>query len=136
MGKRRRYYEDCDAETKIDISPLIDIVFILVIFFVVTTVFNKPIGVDIEKSPKVESSKNLDRNAIMLGVTEQGNVFYAGRNIGIEGVEPTVKALIDGDEPLPVVIIGDRRAQHEVVVKVIDAATRAGAGSVSLATKD
>ena len=52
MSARARHREEESEETNIDISPLIDIVFILVIFFIVTTVFNKEVGVDVNKPRK------------------------------------------------------------------------------------
>ena len=135
MRRSRGSRNDESEETQIDISPLIDVVFILVIFFIVTTVFNKEVGVDVDKAPRVASSQNLARDAVMIAITDNGQIFYGGKNIGLEGVETVITSAQDGGDPLPVIIIGDRNSKYELTTKVIDAATRAGAKSVSLATQ-
>ena len=135
MSARSRHRETENEETNIDISPLIDIVFILVIFFIVTTVFNKEVGVDVSKPPREASSKSLDRNSVMLGLTENGQVFYGGRNIGFDGIEAVIATVQDGGEPVPVMLICDQGCQARTITKTIDAATRAGAKSVSIATE-
>ena len=86
MRRMRHFSSINENEASIDMSPLIDVVFILLIFFIVTTVFNNEAGVDVAKPPKMASSKSLDSNAIIMAVTNNGQVYYAGRNIGINGV--------------------------------------------------
>jgi len=135
MRHSRRYREEDNDEAQIDISPLIDVVFILVIFFIVTTVFNKEVGVEINKSPRVSSSKNLERTSVMIGITKSGQVMYGGKNIGVEGVQSVINSVRDGGEPVPVIIIGDDQGYHGKTIKVINEATLAEAKSVSLATQ-
>lgn len=135
MRYSRRQVESENEETSIDISPLIDIVFILVIFFIVTTVFNKEVGVDIAKPPKVATSDALMRDSVMLALTENGQVFYGGRNIGFDGIENVIAGVRDGGEPVPVILICDRNANAENVTKVINASNLAEAKSVSIATE-
>jgi len=135
MSARLRHRELENEETNIDISPLIDIVFILVIFFIVTTVFNKPIGIDVQKPPREASSKDLDRNSVMLGLTATGQIFYSGRNIGAEGVETVIATVQDGGDPIPVILVCDQNCTANTITKAIDAATSAGAKSVSIATE-
>lgn len=135
MKNRRRLTESDQDETSIDISPLIDIVFILVIFFVVTTVFNKEIGVDVNRPPKVATAQSLESSSVMLGLTDQGQVFYGGRNIGFENIESVIQGVQDGGDPIPVILICDANANAEGITKVVNAANLAGASSVSIATQ-
>ncbi len=135
MKHRRRLTESDQDETSIDISPLIDIVFILVIFFIVTTVFNKEIGVDVNRPPKVATAQSLESSSVMLGLTDQGQVFYGGRNIGCENIESVIQGVQDGGDPVPVILICDANANAEGITKVINAANLAGASSVSIATQ-
>ena len=67
-------------------------------------------------------------------MTANGQIYQGGRNIGLGGVRSVVAALLEGNEEMPVIIQGDTDANHGTIVKVIDAATHAGAKSVSLAT--
>ncbi|MGD1980057.1 MAG: biopolymer transporter ExbD [Akkermansiaceae bacterium] len=135
MKARRRHYDLENEETSIDISPLIDIVFILVIFFIVTTVFNKEVGVGINRPPKVATSKSLDRSSVMIALTEEGDVYYGGRNIGLEGIESVILGVQDGGDPVPVILICDSTANAKGITQVVDAANAAGASSVSIATQ-
>ena len=118
---------------EINMSPLIDIVFILLIFFVVTTVFVDDPGVDIHK-PEASKAEKMDREVVLLAVTAESEVFYAGKSIGIDGVRSVVSVMLSGDAEMPVVIQGDKNAKHGVVMKVTDAAKQAGAKRVFAAT--
>ncbi|MFT5632960.1 MAG: biopolymer transport protein ExbD [Rubritalea sp.] len=135
MRRMRHFSSSNENEASIDMSPLIDVVFILLIFFIVTTVFNNEAGVDVAKPPKMASSKSLDSNAIIMAVTNNGQVYYAGRNIGINGVAGAVAIAQAGGNPLPLIIQGDYGAEHGIITKVIGAATEAGVKSVAISTK-
>jgi len=132
----RRFRHSTRLETPgaIDISPLIDVVFLLLIFFIVTTVFVRETGVEISK-PRAASSQDLDKQAILIAVTAEGRVWHGGREIGADGVRPVVAALLEETPDTPVIIRADANAATEATVRVIDGAKLGGAGSVSLATE-
>jgi biopolymer transport protein ExbD len=123
-----------ETPSSIDISPLIDVVFLLLIFFIVTTVFVRETGVEISK-PRAASSEDLNKQAILIAVTSEGRVWYGGREIGADGVRPVVAALLEETPDTPVIIRADANAATEATVRVIDGAKLAGAESVSLATE-
>lgn len=118
----------------IDISPLIDVVFILLIFFIVTTVFVKDTGVKVDK-PEAVTAHQLENNLIQLAITPDGEVIYNHSNIGISGVRSTVSALLMIQER-PVVIQADRRVNTGLLVKVMDEAKLGGAKSISIGTTE
>ena len=122
-----------DEEQGIDISPLIDMVFILLIFFIVTTVFVEETGVEVDK-PQSASAVALEKNSILLAVTSQGQVVYGGREIGVAGVRPLVKRLTQAED-MPVIIQGDENSNYGLIVRVIDEAKLGGAQNVSLASE-
>lgn len=124
--------QDAADESSIDISPLIDCVFILLIFFIVTTTFVKETGVDVDK-PQAASALHLERNSILLAVTKEGNVVYGGNEIGVAGVRPLVKRKLQKEE-VPVIIKTDRVTAAGLLVRVIDEAKLGGAKKVSIAT--
>jgi len=132
--RRFRHATRIETTGAIDISPLIDVVFLLLIFFIVTTVFVQETGVEISK-PRAASSQDLDKQAILIAVTGEGRVWHGGREIGADGVRPVVAALLDEAPDTPVIIRADANAATEATVRVIDAAKLGGAGSVSLATE-
>ena len=130
--KRFRYIRDSE-ETGINISPLIDMMFLLLIFFIVTTAFVEEVGIDIQK-PKAASAATLEKKSIMIGVSEDGRVIYGGKEIGLNGVRGLVSRLIMGQDR-PVIIIADGNSRSGVLVDVIDECKLAGAKKVSLATE-
>ena len=135
MSRFRSVNESYDggAEGGVDISPLIDCVFILLIFFIVTTTFVKETGVEVDK-PQAASAQQLNRNSLLLAVTQDGHVVYGGNEIGIAGVRPLVRRTMR-KEDVPVVIKSDRNTPAGLLVRVIDEAKLGGAAKVSLATR-
>lgn len=132
MSRFRDFAQDDEQEGGIDMSPLIDCVFILLIFFIVTTTFVEETGVQVDK-PQASSGVQLEKSSILLAITDKGDVMYGGRSIGVGGVRARVKQLI-AQEDLPVIIQADRAAKSGILVKVIDEAKLAGATKVSLAS--
>lgn len=118
----------------IEMAPLIDMVFILLIFFIVTTAFIKETGVEVQK-PEAAASVRLEDDLILLAITPAGEVWYDHGNIGVAGVRSTVAALLLSKER-PVVIQADRRVTTDLLVRVMDEAKLAGATSLSIATTD
>ncbi|MEM6675434.1 MAG: biopolymer transporter ExbD [Planctomycetota bacterium] len=133
MGRFKDAGSDDEGETGIDISPLIDCVFILLIFFIVTTVFVEETGVEVNK-PQAASASELESNSILIAITDKGAIVYDKRDIGISGVQPLVKRMVQADPEIPVIIQADREAPSGKLVRVIDEATLAGAKKVNLAT--
>jgi biopolymer transport protein ExbD len=123
---------DDSTDSGIDISPLIDCVFILLIFFIVTTIFAKLPEVDVTKARAV-TSEWLQKNSIILAITPGGSVVYGDRDIGVSGVQPLVKRLIQKDPDLPVIIQADTAAPAGILTRVVGEAELAGA-DVKVAT--
>lgn len=116
----------------IDLSPLIDVVFILLIFFVVTTVFVRETGVDIDK-PDSAVAKQLPNELILIAITADGDIMYDNGRIGLGGVRSTVAMLLRAQDR-PVVIQADKQVTMELLVKVMDEAKLGGAEQIDLAT--
>jgi len=116
----------------IDLAPLLDVVFILLIFFIVTTAFVRETGVDVEK-PTAISSQKLQKSVYLLAITAAGEVFYGGTNIGVEGTRATLMQLYRGNAR-PLVIQADKSVPTELLVKVIDQAKLAGVEQINIAT--
>jgi len=134
MARRfRRFGEPDNASTgEINISPLIDVVFILLIFFIVTTVFVEETGIEIEK-PRAATQSDIEKNSILIGITAAGQVFYGGQEIGAPGVRSTVGRLLKQDD-MPVIIQADRDTPTETTVTVFDEAKLGGAERVFIST--
>lgn len=133
MGRFHQMSSDDGNETGIDISPLMDCVFILLIFFIVTTTFVENTGVEVDK-PQAASSIQLAKTSILIALTKKGEIVYGGREIGISGVRPLVKRMLKKEE-VPVIIEADSEAQSGLLVRIIDEAKLAGAKKVNIASQ-
>ena len=132
MGRFRDSSSDDGADTGIDMSAMIDCVFILLIFFIVTTTFVEETGVEVDK-PQAASSVRLEKTSILIALTANGAVVYGGREIGMSGVQPLVRRMLQ-KEDVPVIVQADAAAPSGLLVRVIDEAKLAGAQKVSVAT--
>ena len=120
-------------DVEINLSPMIDMVFILLIFFIVTTVFVEETGVEVNK-PEAAASIQLEKNSILIAVTKENKVIYGGRDIGVAGVAPIIKRLIL-QEDIPVIIQADAGSNHGIFAKVYGEAKLAGAKKINFSTK-
>ena len=125
-----------DEPVNIDLSSMIDCVFILLIFFIVSTVFVEETGVAVNK-PDVGGASSLESNSILLAVTAEDKVYYGGESVGIQGVIGKIKPLLTENPEMPVIIQGDKESSHGIVQQVHGQAILAGAAKekISVSTK-
>ena len=133
MGRFRDMTAEDNSDVGIDISPLMDCVFILLIFFIVTTTFVEETGVQVDK-PEAASSVQLEKTSILLALTKNGDVVYGGRQIGVNGVQQLVKRMLQ-KEDIPVIIQADEAAPSGLLVKIVGEANLGGATKVSVAAR-
>ncbi|MCC5790030.1 MAG: biopolymer transporter ExbD [Opitutales bacterium] len=133
MKRFGRLGDAAEEKSEINLSPLIDMVFILLIFFLVTTVFVEETGVEVQK-PEAASATPQERESIQIAITASGQVVFDGQDVGLSGVRPLVRRLTS-ETPRPVILLVDENAPSGLTVRVIDAAGLAGAESVSLAAE-
>jgi biopolymer transport protein ExbD len=126
--KSKRSLASGDDTTEINISPLIDMVFILLIFFIVTTVFVEEDGVGVDK-PQPNPAQLLEDKGVSLRITNTGQVLYEGREIGVAGVRALVRQRMAQlrDDKRVVILQLDDAAAAGVVVRVIDEVQQAEA---------
>ena len=132
MGRFKNSSSSDSGDPGIDLSPMLDCVFILLIFFIVTTTFVDETGVEVDK-PQAASASQLEKTSILIALTKKGEIVYGGREIGINGVQPLVKRMIQ-KEDVPVIIQSDKDAPAGLLVRVIDESKLAGATKVSIAS--
>lgn len=137
FGRGSSFSDSGDDETAIDLSPMIDCIFILLIFFIVSTVFVEETGVKVNKPDVGGAASALDSNSILLAVTGSDEVYYGGKSIGVAGVQAVVRPLLVDDPEMPVIIQGDIKASHGIVQQVHGQAINAGAlkEKISISTK-
>ncbi|MCH2205047.1 MAG: biopolymer transporter ExbD [Lentisphaerales bacterium] len=130
LTKMMRSEEDVQ---NVDMTPLIDMVFILLIFFIVTTVFAKDKGMDIQR-PSQQSAGEVDRESLLVAITSEGKIRAGGQPLSINSLRAYVSNRVK-KMALPVVILADKNAPIGLLADVMDECRMAGAQNISLATE-
>jgi len=131
MSRRSIHIED--EETEINLSPMIDCIFILLIFFIVTTVFVEEKGLQVNKPDAAATSLADKQENFVLEINQQNQVFQDGSELTLADVTNRVKAAVL-DQDTPVVIRAHEKSSHQEFVSVWDAAKRGGASTLSFST--
>ncbi len=123
----------------LDITPLIDVVFLLLIFFMVSTTFehNSEINITLPTSSKEVTQAKPD--AVNIGLDAQGNVFINNKaliNAQLETIKNALSEALVGLDETPIIISADADASHQSVVKVMDAARQLGLVRITFATQE
>ena len=117
---------------ELNIAPLIDMVFILLIFFLVTTSFVKETGVDINR-PSAATAVSREKAGILIGITSDNRIFMESREIDIRAVRANIERALAENPEGGVVIIADRESSTGIAIRVMDGCRMAGAENISLA---
>ncbi|MEL6178895.1 MAG: biopolymer transporter ExbD [Myxococcota bacterium] len=129
----RRHQRDQDG-VEVDLSPLIDVTFLLLIFFVLTTSFSADLGVDIER-PAANSANAITDEPLRVALDSGGTVYLEGRSVAAWMVQRRVELALARSGRSRVLLIADRRVEGGRMVEVIDQCRLAGAESVAIASR-
>ena len=116
----------------VDMAPLIDMVFILLIFFLVTTSFVKETGIEVNR-PNAATASVDSKTSILIAIDRENRVFMDHREIDVRAVRANVERALAENPSGTVIVVADRNSSTGVAVKVMDGCRMAGAKSVSLA---
>ncbi len=120
--------------SEINMTPLIDMVFILLIFFIVTTSFVREAGVDVNR-PSAQSAETKEKANVILGLTSDGRIFVEGRSLDIRSVRAYMERFLAETPDGSVVIVADRQSTTGTAVQVLDQCRLAGVQNISIAAK-
>lgn len=130
----RRFRREQNVEG-IDISPLIDVVFILLIFFMVSTTFVRDQQLEIDR-PKASSSNRASADVIRVSVDKGSNVFIDGQPIQIWAIQSKLRELLASATDKSVLVIIDDSVPVKTLVSVVDESRLSGASEVAVATEE
>ncbi|MBY0484835.1 MAG: biopolymer transporter ExbD [Nitrosomonas sp.] len=126
--------ESNEVEATIDMAPLIDIVFILLIFFMVTTTFVKDMKLELER-PKASSSTAASSKAIRLFIDRHGDTYLDGEPVRLWLIQSKLRDLLSTASSKVILVVTDEGVPAGKLIEVIDQARLSGAESVGVATK-
>ncbi|BCS87637.1 ExbD/TolR family protein [Pseudodesulfovibrio sediminis] len=120
--------------SEINMTPLIDMVFILLIFFIVTTSFVRESGVDVQR-PSAQSAETREKANVILGLTHEGRIFVEGRPLDIRSVRAYMERFLAETPDGSVIIVADKQSMTGAAVQVLDQCRLAGVKDISLAAR-
>ena len=129
-----RFREKKTAEAVIHMTPMIDMVFILLIFFMVSTTFVKDMQIDIER-PGAATQTVASTKAVRLYIDKAGEVYLDGQPVRVWVIASRVRDLLQGQTQKSVLVVTDEGVPAGRLVEVVDQARQAGADDVGVATR-
>ncbi|NOI13078.1 ExbD/TolR family protein [Vibrio hepatarius] len=130
LGRRSHRQE----EAQVDLTPMLDIVFIMLIFFIVTSTFVRESGIEVDK-PQATNVVNQKDVGIFIAVTADNDVYIDKKMVDIERVQAALEAMLLDKPESSLVIQADERAFSGTVIQVMDAAKGAGIEKIAIAAE-
>ncbi len=127
-------FQEDEAE-EINMTPMLDVVFIMLIFFIVTASFVKEAGIDVNR-PEAATAVKKERANILVAISDQGEIWINKRQIDVRAVQANIERLKAENPQGSVVIQADKKATTETLIKVMDASRAAGVFDVSIAAQE
>lgn len=124
-----------EEESAIDITPLLDVVFIMLIFFIVTATFVKEAGIDVTRPDAATAVKKESAN-ILIAIGPNNDVWIDRRQIDIRSVRPNIERLHAENPQGSVVIQADKESKTDTLIQVMDASRQAGVYNISIAANE
>ncbi len=121
-----------EEESEINLTPMLDVVFIMLIFFIVTAVFVKDPGVEVAR-PESVMAISADGGSIYVAITPESEIWLDGNPVDPAEVRFGIERLRNESPEAGVVVQADSAARNEVVIQVLDAAKAAGAENIMIA---
>jgi biopolymer transport protein ExbD len=117
---------------ELNVVPLIDVVFVLLIFTIMTSSLTKETGVTVDK-PQAQSAGELNRQSILVAITRDGTIHVNDRQVDLESLQEVLRRMLTENALGEIVLIADRESNTGLLVSVMDASNLAGAKKISVA---
>ncbi len=124
-----------EEESEINITPMLDVVFIMLIFFIVTATFIKEAGIDVNR-PDAQTAVKQEKANILIAIGPNNDIWIDRRQVDIRSVRPNIERLHAENPQGSVVIQADRESKTETLIEVMDASRQAGVYNVSIAANE
>ncbi|MBD91545.1 MAG: biopolymer transporter ExbD [Halieaceae bacterium] len=119
---------------EIDLTPMLDVVFIMLIFFIVVASFIKEAGVEVNRPDDNQPDNPEDSTSILVEVASDNQIWMENRRVDIRAVRANIQRLLAEDPEAPVTIKVEKGAEAGIVVDVADAARESGVAAVNWAS--
>jgi biopolymer transport protein ExbD len=126
---------DSEQGDEINLTPMLDVVFIMLIFFVVTASFIKEAGIDVNR-PEAASGRPVAEASILIAISETNEIWIGGRMIDVRALRANIERLHAENPKGTVVIQADGKSNNDTFVQVMNASREAGVYDIAIATVD
>ena len=130
---RKRRVRDQD-ESEVNLTPMLDVVFIMLIFFIVTASFVKESGIDVNR-PDAATAEKKERGNILVAISQSNQIWVDKRQVDPRALRANIERLHAENPQGAVVIQADKESKNGLLVQVMDAARLAGVYNVSIAAE-
>lgn len=124
-----------DEEAAVDITPMLDVVFIMLIFFIVTATFIKQAGIEVNQ-PQAQTAVVQEKANILIAIDANNKIWINRREVDFRALRPNIERLHAENPKGSVVIQADRDSTNEALVQVMDASRRAGVYDIAIAAQE
>ena len=124
-----------EDESEINITPMLDVVFIMLIFFIVTATFVKEAGIDVNR-PDAATAVKQEKANILIAIGPSNDIWIDRRQVDIRSVRPNIERLHAENPQGSVVIQADKESKTDTLIQVMDASRQAGVYNVSIAARE
>ena len=124
-----------DEESEINLTPMLDVVFIMLIFFIVTTSFIKESGIEVNR-PNAETAERDQKGNILVAISENNEIFIDRRKVDLRAIRPNIIRLKAENPEGSVIIQADKASQTGLLVEAMDQIRLAGVQEISIAAEN
>jgi len=124
-----------EEESEINITPMLDVVFIMLIFFIVTATFVKEAGIDVNR-PDAATAVKQEKANILIAIGPNNDIWIDRRQVDVRSVRPNIERLHAENPQGSVVIQADKESKTDTLIQVMDASRQAGVYNVSIAAQE
>jgi biopolymer transport protein ExbD len=128
----KRKFSKSEDDTELDMTPMMDIVFIMLIFFIVTTSFTKESGIEVNR-PSAQTAERQQQGNILVAISADNEIWIDKREIDVRAVRANIERLHAENPEGAVIVQADKDSRNGMLVQVIDQIRLAGVNNVSLA---
>lgn len=119
----------------VDVTPLIDVVFLLLIFFMITSTFVNSPGIEVELPKASNSDNSLQPQDIVIAISSEGDIIYEHKQVSLDELSARLESTIQEKPDATVIVQADSEVFHGLVVRVMDIAKATGFSKLAIATR-
>lgn len=130
--RKRKFRQD--EEANINLTPMLDVVFIMLIFFIVTATFIKETGIDVLR-PDAETGQKRPLVSVLVAISEKNEIWIDKRRVSSDALKPHIERIHSENPKGGLVVQADRRSRAELLLQVLDAAKEVGIPDIAVSTE-